>query len=90
MAKPERFKVAKRLIENGSVKTLRDLLELVDKRHIYMDIPTSAIRFNKLIDNPEQFMFRDAYAIAVTIGVDEKLILDLIHAEYLSRKKKKK
>ena len=88
MAKQERFKVAKKLIETGAIKTISDLLGLVDKKAIYKNIPASAIRFDKLVADPSQFRFSDAYAIAATIGVDEKLVLDLIHNEWLSRKKK--
>ncbi len=59
-------------------------------KHSYGDISTSAVRFNKLIDNPGLFQFQDAYAIASVIGVDEKLIIELIHAEWLSKKRKRK
>ncbi len=90
MAKQASFKVAKNLIEKGDIKTISELLEIVDKKAIYKNIPASAIRFNNLVADPPQFRFSDAYAIAATIGVDEKLLLDLIHNECLSRKKKRK
>jgi hypothetical protein len=90
MAKQEPFRVAKNLIESGGIKTISDLLEIVDKRAIYKDIPTSAIRFNKLLDNTELFTFGDAYKIAQTIGLYPKLILDIIHSDWLFRRKRKK
>ncbi len=42
------------------------------------------------IDSPSLFTFQDAYAIAEVIGVDEKLIIDLVHNEWLSKRKKKR
>jgi hypothetical protein len=90
MAKEKRYTVAKNLIEIGGIKTISDLLEVMDKKAIYQDIPASPIRFNALLADPSQFRFSDAYAIAAAIGVEEKLIIDLIHAEYLSRKRKRK
>lgn len=88
MAKDDRYKVAKNLILDGSVKTIRDLLTIVDKTPLARDIRTSPARLNKLIGNPALFMFGDCYAIAAVIGVDEKLIVDLVYAERKVKKRK--
>jgi hypothetical protein len=53
MAKTDKYLLAKSLIEAGSIKTLRDLLGIVDKTPLSLDIKTTPIRFNGLIDNPE-------------------------------------
>jgi hypothetical protein len=89
MAKDSTYNVAKNLIQNGSIKTVRDLLEVMDKKGIYKDI-MSPIRFDTLLVYPSQFRFSDAYAIASKLGVEEMEIIQLIHNEYLSRKKKRK
>jgi hypothetical protein len=89
MAKDKRYTVAKNLIETGAIKTVRDLLEVMDKKAIYKDV-MSPVRFDTLIADPAQFRFSDAYRIAEIIGVEERLVIDLIHAEYLSRKRKRK
>jgi hypothetical protein len=68
MAKEKRYTVAKNLIETGGIKTVSDLLTILDKKAIYKD---------------------DAYAIAAVIGTDEMAIIQLIHNEWLSRKRKK-
>lgn len=90
MAKQKSFKVAKNLIETGGIKNISQLLEIVDKKAIYKGIPATPIRFNNLVADPPQFRFSDAYAIAATIGVDEKLVIDLIHNECVSRRKRRK
>jgi len=90
MPKEKRYRAAKNQIEGGYIKTLTDLLDVLDKTPLSKDIHTSAVRFNKLILNPALFTFQDAYNIAEIIGVDEKLILEIIHSEWVSRKKKKR
>lgn len=90
MAKKDRYTVAKSLIENGSVKTIRDLLTVIDKTPLAKDVRVSAVRFNKLIANPALFMFQDAINIAEVLGVDPKLIIDLIYADIAKGKRKKK
>ena len=63
---------------------------MVAKTPLALDIKTSPVRLNKLIANPAMFLFEDAYEIAALIGVDEKLIVDLIYAEWSQLKRKKK
>ena len=90
MPKEKRYKSAKNQIEGGYIKTLTDLLDVLDKTPLSKDIHSSPVRFNKLLSNPALFTFQDAYSIAEVIGVDEKLILDIIHNEWVSRRKRKK
>jgi hypothetical protein len=69
---------------------LQNLLDVLDKTPLSKDIYTSAVRLNKLILNPALFTFQGAYSIAEVIGVDEKTMVDIIHNECVSKKKKKK
>jgi hypothetical protein len=89
MAKEDKYRIAKSLILNGSIKTVRDLLGIIDNTPLSKDVKTTPIRFNGLIDNPESFTFRDCIAIAETLQVDAKLIIDIVYREILSRKKKR-
>jgi hypothetical protein len=88
MAKEKRYTVAKNLIETGGIKTVSDLLTILDKKAIYKDV-MSPVRFDTLIADPSQFRFSDAYAIAAAIGTDEMAIIQLIHNEWVSRKRRK-
>jgi hypothetical protein len=89
MAKQERYKVAQNLIQTGGIKTVSELLTLLDKKAIYADI-MSPERFDTLLVDPSQFRFSDAYAIAAKLGVEDMEIIQLVHNEYLSHKKKRK
>jgi hypothetical protein len=90
MAKKDRYSVAKSLIEGGSITNVRDLLAIIDKTPLSRDVHISPIRFNKLISDPTQFMMSDCISIADVIGVDPKLIVDLVYAEILLHKRKRK
>ena len=84
------FSTARKLILSGQIKDLSELLETIKKTTLAKAMKTGPERFNKLIDNTELFLFKDAYTIAELIGVDEKAILDLIHNQYVTNKKARK
>jgi hypothetical protein len=90
MPKEDKYHLAKSLMEGGNIKTVRDLLAVLHKTVLSKDIKVTPVRFNKLIDNPQLFMFQDALAIAEVIGVDPKKIIDIITTEVLTRKRKRK
>jgi plasmid maintenance system antidote protein VapI len=81
------FSTAKKLISSGHINTLSDLLETINKTPLAKAMKTSPERFNKLLENPELFMFKDAYKIAEIIGVDNESIVKIIAAEYKGKKR---
>lgn len=92
MPKSRGLNIAKKLILSGDITNLTELLEVIDKTPLAREMKTSPERLNKLLDNPALFLFQDAYNIAALIGVDEKMIIDIIHNQYVSdhnRKRKK-
>ena len=90
MAKPKGTNIAKKLFLSGDIKTLADLLEVIEPTPLSRSIGTSPARFNKLIANPALFTFQDLYAIADLIEVDRKLVADLLFIESNKVTKKKK
>lgn len=92
MSNDSAYSTAKKLISGGYIKTLTELVDVVPKTRLARDMKTSPERFNNLLANPELFMFKDAYKIAELVGVDRKLILDLVHnqAEAQSKGRRKK
>lgn len=72
---------AKNLLSGGFIKTLKELIAVIPPTHLAKDMRTGPDRLNSLLDNPELFMFQDAYKIADILGVERKVILDLIHAQ---------
>ena len=90
MAKPKGTNIAKKLFLSGDIKSLADLLEIVEKTPLARSIGTSPARLNKLLANPALFTFQDLYSIADLIGVDRKLLVDLLFIESNKPTKKKK
>lgn len=81
------FSTAKKLIQSDNIHNLSELLETVPKTTLANAMKTSPKRFNRLIENPNLFMFEDAYTLAEVIGVDRLKILNIIHMECTDRKK---
>jgi plasmid maintenance system antidote protein VapI len=81
------FSTAKKLILSGDMKTLAELLVIIKKTPLAKAMGTGPQRLNRLVDNPKLFTFEDAYIIAELLGVDEKAVVDIIHAQYLLDKK---
>jgi len=90
MANQTRYQVAKKLVQAGQIKVYSGLFDVIPRKPLSRAIGTTPERMAKLIDNPELFMLRDIYNTAHLIDVDEKLVIDLVHAEYLSKRKRKK
>jgi len=81
------FSTAKKLIESNNIHDLSELLETVPKTNLANAMKTSPKRFNRLIENPNLFMFEDIYNLADVLGVDSLKVLSIIHAECNKRKK---
>lgn len=90
MAVDPRYKTAQKLILAGGITTLSELMDIIDKTPLAKALKTSPGRLNKLLDNPALFLFQDAYNIAALIGVDEKLIVDIVFQQYAVDKKGRK
>jgi plasmid maintenance system antidote protein VapI len=87
MAKHKGYAIAKKLILSGDVKTFRELIDVVPKTAIAKDLGMHLQTFSKMLAQPQLFTFKVAYRIASLLDVDEKTVLDLIHAEHLLHKK---
>jgi hypothetical protein len=90
MPKKKGYTTAKKLIPKGEITNVSELLDIVDKTPLSKDIKTTPERFNKLIEDPTLFEFGDAINIANVIGVDEKALIDMVYAEILLKRKKRK
>ena len=87
MTKDRRYSIAKKLILSGDLKTLQDLVEVVPKTVIAKDLGTHLQTFSKMLSQPDLFTFRTAYRIAALLDVDDKAVMEIIHAEHLQHKK---
>ncbi|OJW55176.1 MAG: hypothetical protein BGO55_08935 [Sphingobacteriales bacterium 50-39] len=85
-----KYLTAKGLLISGKIKTLSELLDIVDKTPFSRDAKTTPERFNKMLAKPDLFRMADIYNMAQAIGVDDKLVLDLVHNECVKWRRKKK
>jgi hypothetical protein len=83
------YLTAKSLINSGKIKTLSELIAIIDKTPFARLSKTTPERFNKMIEDPALFRMGDIYNMAQVIGVDDKLVVDLVHNEYVKRRKKR-
>lgn len=83
------FSTAKKLIVTDNIADLSELLETIPKTSLALAMKISPKRLNRLIDNPQLFMFEDAYKIADLIGVDKEKVLRIIHSECEARTKRR-
>lgn len=90
MLKDSRCRNAQKLILGGFIKNLRELLDAVDKTPLALDMHTSPVRLNKLINRPELFTFEDCYKIAEILEVDPDRIIDLVREESRPKKGRRK
>ena len=90
MAKDKRYTTVKNLISGGYIKSFQEIFETIPKSVVYKDLGMNSVRFNDLLQNVDRFILRDIFRIAVLIEVDEKIILDLVYAQYSHAKKAKR
>ena len=77
-------------ILDGDVKTLNDLWEYVDPTPFSRDAKTTPERLNRMLENMSLFRFGDIFNMSQTLGIDEKIILDIFYNDYIKQRRKKK
>jgi hypothetical protein len=90
MTKDRRYTIVKNEILGGHVKTFREIFDIIPKTVVTKDMKIHNIRFNMLIDNVSRFELDELYRLAALLDLEEKVILDLAHAQFLAEKKSKK
>ena len=89
MAKDKRYINLKNLFSGGHIKSLQDIFDAVPKSIVARDLGMNNIRFSRLIHNVDRFVLKDLYRLAEVIEVDETIILNLVHKQYLENKRRK-
>lgn len=87
--KDSRYNALKSLIENGSINRLSQIFEYVPLLLIYTDLGFNYTRFKKYIQSPGLFSINDLQKLANLIGVDGRVITDLVWADLNVINKKK-
>lgn len=92
MAKDKRYNTVKKLITAGYIKSFSEILDTIPKTVVAQDLGMHHQTFDKLIECPERFTFKDAFRVASLIEVDQLVIINLIYnqcgvAQKIKRKK---
>jgi hypothetical protein len=84
------YRTIKLLIEGGQIKELRQIFDHIPKSVVYRDLGVNYNRFIRLLKQVHGFKLEELYHLASLIEVDEKVVVDLAHAQRVTDKKKKK
>lgn len=88
--KDKRYKTVRLLITSGHIHSFDQIFEHIPVSTVNKDFGTNYQRFSKMIATPELFRLRELYVIAKLFEVDEKVIVELAHAQATASKKKRK
>lgn len=81
---------AKTMLDSGQVKTVPQLLLVVEKTPFSKDAKTTPERFDRCLENMSLFRLGDIHNMAQALDVDDKVILDIFYNEFLKQLRKKK
>jgi len=84
----DKILLAKTQLQAGYLKTLEDLIILIGKTNFAAACKTMPQRLQRMLDNPGLFCWDDVDNLANTLGVDDKIIIDLVHGYFTTWKKK--
>lgn len=86
MTKDKRYTTVKNLISSGYINSFDEIFDTLPKTVVCKDLGMNGIRFNALMENVDNFILKDIFRIAALIDIDEKILLDLIYAQYRQKK----
>lgn len=79
MQRDARYGSIKVLIENGHIKTVKDIFIHIPKTTVYKDLGINFNRFDRAIRDPSIFRMQELITLAELFGVDA---LQFIHMAY--------
>lgn len=80
------YKTVKLLITAGQI-SFYEIFEHIPKSVLVQDLGVNFYRLNKIMRNVQEIKLAEVYSLARLIGVDEKVLLDLAHGQYIAGKK---
>lgn len=88
--KHKNYHTVKLLIEGNQIKEFRQIFEHIPKTTVNRDLGINYNRFTKLLKSVQGFKLEELYTLAHLIDVDEKIILDIAHNQYMADKSAKR
>lgn len=83
------YKTVKLLITAGQIQ-FKEIFEHIPKSVLVKDLGINFYRLEKIIRQVQKIELEEVYALARLIGVEEKVLLDLVHGQWVADKKRKK
>lgn len=84
--KHKNYHTVKLLIEGNQLKEFREIFDHLPKTTVNRDLGINYNRFTRLLKSVQGFKLEELYMLAHLIGIEEKTILELAHAQYLADK----
>jgi hypothetical protein len=90
MQKDKRYGIVKKLVNSGQVTTFSEVLAIVPKTVICLDLKMHHFTFKKIIKDPERLTLKDISRLASLIEIDKREFVKLIFNEGELEKPKKR
>ena len=90
MAKDKRYNTVKKLIEMGAMKSVSEIVDVIPKTVIGLDMKMHHDTLNRHLKNPGNFTLNQIFQLASLIGVDKMAMLNLILQEIFPADGKRK
>jgi hypothetical protein len=78
-----------RLIESQKLRDFLEIFEIIPRSVINKDLGINYTRYNNLLKEVQGFKLKELYKLSRLLNVEEKVILDLAHDYYMTKKKVK-
>jgi hypothetical protein len=90
MVKDNRYNIARIFIEKGEIKTIAQIFDYIPKSVVSHEIRTNNNRFTRLINDPLEFKLIELSKIAKAIGVETKVLVNMVLQDAVRRSRSKK
>lgn len=76
-----RYEIVQMMIETGRVRCFRDIFKYIPKTRVANDLGMKVDRWNQKADDLAEFGIRELQLIAFFIGVNRRVVIDLVLEE---------
>jgi Txe/YoeB family toxin of Txe-Axe toxin-antitoxin module len=86
--KDPRFETVKKLFEFGQIKSFKDIITHIPVSTLRQVIHTNHYRMTRIVNNPSELQYDEVAALAREIGVEHRVISEMIEREIKANRKK--
>jgi len=85
--KDSRYNIVGKLIRSNQLKLFDEIVHVIPKTRLAIDLGINPERFNRILDNVELFVLKDLYNLAALLEVDLIELVKLVHNQRMADKK---